>query len=294
MMSVDALSLLTYGLLFLTVISLWLPSYKNMPLWPTLLTASLSAGLLSSRLQLIGLGSIAMLVVFAFGLQKKSMNQWLRILSGLAVLLFAALLEIHALPGFHNLKVLNQVMVSQHGIPFSLYWNIDKVAVGILIIGMLTQRIATPAEWWGMLKITLPRVPVVCVIVGCLAWAFGLVAFDPKLPNHFLIWSITNLLFVCMAEEALLRGFIQKYLGVLLRRFRFGAFVALILASTLFGLAHYVGGTRYMVVATIAGLGYGWIYMRTQRIEASIITHFLLNLLHFLLLTYPMLTPSYS
>jgi len=42
----------------------------------------------------------------------------------------------------------------------------------------------------------------------------------------------------------------------------------------------------------VAGIGYGWAYRRTGRIEASILTHFSLNSLHFLLFTYPALAAS--
>jgi hypothetical protein len=45
----------------------------------------------------------------------------------------------------------------------------------------------------------------------------------------------------------------------------------------------------YVALATIAGLGYGWIYQRTGRIEASILTHFALNAVHFFAFSYPAL-----
>jgi membrane protease YdiL (CAAX protease family) len=61
----------------------------------------------------------------------------------------------------------------------------------------------------------------------------------------------------------------------------------LLTAGVLFGMAHYAGGVRAIVLATIAGIGYGWIYWRTNRIEASILAHFLLNTMHILLFTYP-------
>jgi membrane protease YdiL (CAAX protease family) len=38
-----------------------------------------------------------------------------------------------------------------------------------------------------------------------------------------------------------------------------------------------------------AGLGYGWVFMRTQRIEAAMAVHFGVNAVHFLLFTYPRL-----
>ena len=42
------------------------------------------------------------------------------------------------------------------------------------------------------------------------------------------------------------------------------------------------------------GLGYGWVYLRTERIEASILTHFLLNCIHFVFFTYPALACRFT
>ena len=61
----------------------------------------------------------------------------------------------------------------------------------------------------------------------------------------------------------------------------------LVMAAVVFGLAHYAGGVWSIVLATIAGVGYGWIFWRTNRIEASILTHFLVNTTHILCFTYP-------
>src|SRR5437868_3760189 len=103
------------------------------------------------------------------------------------------------------------------------------------------------------------------------------------------MWAITNLLFVCMAEEAFFRGFIQKNLALMMKKIRYGDYLALLIASFLFGLAHYAGGTKYAILATVAGMGYGWVYLTAKRIEGSILTHFGLNLTHFLFFTYPAL-----
>ncbi|WP_373665542.1 type II CAAX prenyl endopeptidase Rce1 family protein [Sporomusa silvacetica] len=46
-------------------------------------------------------------------------------------------------------------------------------------------------------------------------------------------------------------------------------------------------GISYSIWGTVAGLGYGWIYQHTNQIESSILAHFSLNLIHFLLFTYP-------
>ena len=55
----------------------------------------------------------------------------------------------------------------------------------------------------------------------------------------------------------------------------------------LFGLAHAGGGLVLIVVAALAGIGYGLAYAATRRLEASVAAHFTLNSLHFLAFTYP-------
>ena len=51
--------------------------------------------------------------------------------------------------------------------------------------------------------------------------------------------------------------------------------------------AHIGGGIAYAALATLAGIGYGAAYHVTQRVEASLLVHFALNLAHLLLFTYP-------
>ena len=62
------------------------------------------------------------------------------------------------------------------------------------------------------------------------------------------------------------------------------------LASILFGLAHAPAGWQWMLLAGLAGVGYGLAY-RFGGLGAAIATHFGLNVLHFLFFTYPMLAP---
>ncbi len=100
--------------------------------------------------------------------------------------------------------------------------------------------------------------------------------------------SWANLFFTCIAEEALFRGFLQRQLAMSLAKFRFGTWIALAVVAVLFGIAHAGGGITYVLLATVAGLGYGWAYHRTQRIEASILLHFTLNSIHILLFRAPL------
>jgi membrane protease YdiL (CAAX protease family) len=128
---------------------------------------------------------------------------------------------------------------------------------------------------------------IAVLMVGSLG--LGFVRWEPKFPPESGLWLGVNLLFTCTAEELLFRGFIQRELQSTLRRFAGGRWIALVVASILFGFAHLAGGLTYVGLATLAGVGYGFIYQRTQRIEASILTHFALNSVHFFAFTYPAL-----
>lgn len=288
----NLVTILTYTFLYLSVVLLWVPSFKKIPLWSVSLLISVVFGLVSQRIDLIGLVFILLLGCATLCLNNKKIPITVRVLSAIVLFVLGlglGLAGMHLLPGFQNLRVLNNVYISSNGIPFSLYLNFDKTIVGIFILGILHQRITTRAEWCDMFRTMAPRALLVMFIVAVLSFSFKFVWFDPKLSDALPIWVVTNLLFVCLAEEGFFRGFIQKYLCLILQRVRYGNVIAIIVASVLFGLSHFMGGMQYVLLATIAGMGYGWIYWSTQRIEASIITHFSLNLVHFLFFTYPAL-----
>jgi len=288
----DITTILTYAFLYLSVVLLWAPSFKKIPLWTVSFVISVLFGLVSQRIDFIGLGLILILAFVTCCFNNKKIPILVRVLCALVLCILGLGLGLagsHLLPGFQNLRVLNNVHISSNGIPFSLYLNFDKTVVGLFILGILHQRIMTKSEWRDMFKIMAPRALLVIFIVAILSFAFKFVAFDPKLSSYLPIWVVTNLFFVCLAEEGFFRGFIQKYLCFTWQRASHGNTMAILLSAILFGCSHFMGGPRYVMLATIAGIGYGWIYWRTQRIEASILTHFSLNLVHFLFFTYPAL-----
>jgi membrane protease YdiL (CAAX protease family) len=116
----------------------------------------------------------------------------------------------------------------------------------------------------------------------------GVIEWAPKWPEPTWIWAFNNLALVILVEEALFRGYIQ---GGLSKRFKStpnGDSLALVLAALLFGLLHISSGPLWMVLASLAGLGYGFAY-RFGGLLAAICAHFMLNMVHFFLFTYPML-----
>lgn len=278
-----------FGLLYFSALFLWVPKMTRPPLWVIALGLSIFLGWIGPTLNIVALIVIAVLVLVIYCLKNSKLPVLVRFLSAIALCILGGVILAHRVMGFDNILVLNKVFISKDGVPFSLYLNYDKTILGILILGILHQRISSRKEWFKMLKAMSWRAVIVILVVMLFAFRFKYVHFDFKIPRSILLFAVTNLFFVCLAEEAFFRGFIQKYLSMSLSKIKFGNAFAILVAATLFGAAHFGGGWHYMVLAGIAGVGYGWIYFRTQRIEASILAHFLLNMVHFVFFTYPAL-----
>lgn len=281
---------LSYGFLYLSVLLLWVPGSRNIPYWGFALLISIILGLISLKLEMIAIIPISLLALAVYYSLREKAHVLVRVIAGIFFIILSIGLAAHLLPGFHNLNVLDRVNINNSAIPFTLYLNFDKTVVGIFILGFGHQLISSKKEWLQLFKQITVKAPIVILVVIVVAFILGFVKFDPKITDSIFIWAITNLLFVCMAEEAFFRGYIQKYLSLMMKKH--GDYLALLITAILFGFAHYAGGTKYVILATVAGIGYGWVYLTTKRIEGSILTHFGLNLTHFLLFTYPALASA--
>lgn len=204
----------------------------------------------------------------------------------LGTVFLALSLGLHGWPGFEALRAWPPVRLSFDSAVFAGTWSVDKWLAGLLILPMLVQ--GRPAL--GGVRTGVWGSAVMVLLVLGLAWALGMVRWDPKWSALFWLWSVGNLM-TCLAEEAFFRGLVQGGLATQLAGRGGGSVTAWLGASAIFGIAHLGGGLSYAVLAGFAGLGYGWIYMRTGRIEWSIGAHFLLNMTHFLLFSYPRLAP---
>ncbi len=253
------------------------------------LALSIILGFFSDQVDLIGIFFIALFTASVIVFRRRDMSRSNKILSGVALFMLGVGFCMNWIPGFHHLKILDQVKISQDDIPFTMYFYVDKTVMGILILGLLSPLMSKKSEWLTMLKKMPPKLAFIMLILACLALAPNFVRWDIKMSPYLTIWAIKNLLFVCIGEESFFRGFIQNNLQKMLARYAYGPWVAIVIAAILFGCYHYHGGILYVVLATVAGIGYGWVY-RTQRIEASILTHFSVNLMHFLFFTYPALS----
>ncbi len=96
----------------------------------------------------------------------------------------------------------------------------------------------------------------------------------PQLPSgmHAAGILLATFLLVAIPEEMFFRGILQNLLES-----RFGRRTALLVASILFGLAHFNKGAsfnwRYVLLASIAGVFYGRAWRANRQLLASVITH---------------------
>lgn len=140
---------------------------------------------------------------------------------------------------------------------------VARPLAGIGYTYRLTRRDATTA---------VTSFLVYAVIAVPIGLATGFIAWHPELDaTHLVGGPLIIYLVTGVPEEFLFRGLLQNLLAGLL-----GPRAGLVIASIIFGFAH-LPDLRYVLLAAIAGFAYGWVYLRTQRITASAITHALVD-----------------
>jgi uncharacterized protein len=117
------------------------------------------------------------------------------------------------------------------------------------------------------------------VVFACIAIPLGLqmhfIAYEPRFSEWktFIPLSIGILFFTAWPEEFLFRGLLQNMLS----RANGSETAGWIVASVLFGFSHITNlhfpNWRYVLLASIAGLFYGWTWRKTGSIFASALVH---------------------
>ncbi len=285
----NPLYLMTYGVLALALVSLWIK--RSFLIWGNLFVVALLLGTLCSRLQWPALLFIMLyggLCFFTF----HARNFAIRNVCGIFVFTLSILLWFHKIPGFSNWLIAKGLILSADALPCSIYLNFDKPIIGLFILGFGTlPLLKTKHDWVKMGVQTFPMACLGTLIIIGIALSVGYVKFEPKWNTFFLIWAFENLILSTIAEEVLFRRFLQQGLSQVFKKINGGHGLAILMASLAFGAVH-TGGIKYQCLAAIAGILYGWVYYKTTRIEASILTHFLLNSIHIIGFTYPALASS--
>lgn len=257
---------------------------------PWLYLALLSIGyvlaLAYGKLDWLALVSIVLLLVAGFAVRQQR-TPWARYLGHGLFIVLALGLAMHWLPGFYNGRGIDPQRFTVDAVPFSMYLNQDKPLIGFWLLlacpWIVARRSLRLSIYSTAIALSLTAIAALggAVLMGIISWA-------PKWPDQAWLWVLNNLLLVTLVEEALFRGYIQRGLSRQFKQLPYGENLALLLASLLFGLVHVGAGWQWMLLAGIAGVGYGLAY-RFGGLGAAVTTHFGLNFLHFALFTYPML-----
>jgi len=245
----------------------------------SLLAVTLLVGLIASVVSPIGLIFVVTFLAATYYLKDKA---WLPpTIYSTFVIISCLALFLHWIPGFNNPHVLQNVQAGPFSANFNMYLNLDKPIsfFALLVAFPALLGVKRDTNFRAILSISLPLFALLPV-----ASLLGAIKPEFSIPNWWWLFALNNLLFTCVAEEALFRGFIQQKLTN-----KYGAYIGVVVASLLFGLAHFAGGPLLIVFASLAGLGYGLIFHITGRLWAAVLVHFLFNFSHLLFYTYPIL-----
>lgn len=283
---------IAFGLLALSICAVWFPPLPigkrfNVPAWLLLFIAAIASGLVAGYLTWPALPALGFLGIVAYSAGRTAASRVQRIVFGTLTAATALALALHRLPGFKNPVFITNAKFSPDAAPFTQYANFDKAAAGLIIFAWLCNRATTVEDWKEIWRRTPLVVLTTTATVLIAAVAMGYVHFDPKVPAYTPVFLAANLFFTCVAEEAFFRGFLQDRLAASLKGFRVGGLIAIVSSGLLFGMAHAAGGVSYVMLATLAGFGYAYAYASVRRVEAPIITHFVVNAVHFIGFTYP-------
>ena len=146
------------------------------------------------------------------------------------------------------------------GVPTGTFTTVGEVALSIWTFFLLKRHLA------GKYKLLL-MIP--------LGIGMRFIAFAPQWNrwSSLLFTSVAILFFTAWPEELLFRGLLQNFLTRASKNDLAGWWTA----SVFFGLSHITNmgfpNWRYVILATIAGIFYGWTWRKSGSIFASALVH---------------------
>lgn len=123
--------------------------------------------------------------------------------------------------------------------------------------------------------VALGAVAVLAAVAIPLGFAIGFLSFQSRWLGlvHGVLRLFGLIMFVGLPEEMLFRGTVQEAFTRL-----WNPRIGLLAGSVIFGLSHLLKhfphvNWEYGLLATLAGLAYGWVYQRTRKLAAAAVTH---------------------
>jgi len=159
--------------------------------------------------------------------------------------------------------------------PLTVLTAVDAALASFLLVRR-AKGIGYSLGWgkrWG-LKVVGSFLAFSCIAIP-LGIALQFIAFAPQWSrwSTYAGLSLAILMFTAWPEELLFRGLLQNFLSQASKSELAGWWTA----SVLFGFSHITNmgfpNWRYVILATVAGLFYGWAWRKTGSIFASALVH---------------------
>jgi len=277
----------TFLCLIITMLSFW--AYKRLWIWGPLLAFSCVCAHFAHILE-VGLVIPIVLLFACHWILCTHLPKTAQFFVILIIVLLSFGFSFHLFPDVTNWLLADTLQVSQDAPAFAYYWNFDNPFIGLFVLGFHLKLLSTKFEIKAILTKTLT---ITCLSLGAILTAtifLGVVKFDPKCPLVTPVWLIGNLFFTVIPEEAFFRGFLQQQLTLVIPN-KAAPVIANLIISIVFALAHifFVSNPSYLLIAFLASLLYGTLYHVTRSIESAIFAHYLLNVIHFIFFSYPIL-----
>lgn len=281
------LSAISYAFLILAILSIWI--HRKIWVWGSLLIVSGAFAYYGKLVEPHALIPLILVAGCYFFASEEIPGFW-RLFSCASAVVITLGLYTHFVKGFNNIPLFLAWRSSLDATPLNIYANYDKGVVALLILGLYLPIIRTRNEFYKMLLATIPWTLLTITAILFLSDYFHLVKWDPKFPLITGIWLLIQLFLVVIPEEVFYRGFIQHEIAKNLKIPLSGLF-AVLLTSLIFALIHilFIPKFTFILCTFVTSLLYGTIYQLTGKIESSILTHYITNITHFFLFTYPML-----
>ncbi|EWH09762.1 abortive infection protein [Catenovulum agarivorans DS-2] len=192
-------------------------------------------------------------------------------------------LILHLVPGFNNILIWQDRLFSDSSVPHTFYINFDKALVAIALLFYLFRQRGLHEKARQTTRHLLTVAAATLVVTFASALLFGVINWDFKLPDNILLFGLSMVFITVTAEECLFRGVLQRSFS-----HKIGVWGVPIIA-VLFGLAHLPFSTGFAICATIASLGYGYVYYKSGQIIWPVMLHSAVNFTHLFLFSYPLL-----
>ncbi len=252
----------------------------------------LTAGLVLSlfgRLPWVTFLGLCCFAVILFGYQFLRHRRLLH--NGLWLLAFfvGVVIATYRPPAFDYPLIFSVQSLHEGGAPFTQYLNVAKALAGLLVMAFLLgvngDRQAALATSAGA-ALLLVFIAVVLVIIA--AQQLLELPWTPKFPAVFWQFMLVNVFVTCFSEEAFFRLLLHRHMMNWFSHRWLRLLVPVLVCSVLFAFVHHPALDAAFAVYWLAGAAYGLVYALTNRFVMAVGVHAGVNLVHFLLLPYPL------